>query len=172
MCVCLSIYTCNLINVNSIPPPPLPPQGGADPTDQLPPGTIFIPGYVGNMHGARELFGARYPRIFLSRSPALVPSDAKLLEVVHKKPSSMTKENWNFLCSFRFGTVVFSAPLNGMPPLPCQVGEGDLDGDLVRFTHVLLYLLGTSFHLFSLTALPHSLDPGLQFISICVYLLR
>ena len=87
------------------------------------------------MHGARELFGAHYPKIFLSRSPALVPSDAKLLEVVGEKPQNMTKENWNHLCSLRFGTVVFSAPLDGMPSLPYQVGEGDLDGDLVRFSH-------------------------------------
>ena len=126
-----------LINANFLPLKPKP-QGVADPTGQLPPGTIFIPGYVGNMHGGRELFGARHPRIFLSRSPALVPSDAKLLEVVHKKPSSMTQENWKFLCSFRFGTVVFSAPLSGMPTLPYQDGEGGLDGDLVRFACVVL----------------------------------
>jgi len=68
--------------------------------------------------------------VFLSRSPALVPSDAKLVEVVNERPSSMTTENWNFLCSLRFGLVVFSAPLGEMTPLPFQVGEGDLDGDL------------------------------------------
>lgn len=104
----------------------------------------------------------------MSRSPALVPSDAKLLEVVHKKPSSMTQENWNFLCSFRFGTVVFSAPLNGMPPLPCQVGEGDLDGDLVRFTHVLLYLLGTPF-VFSHRITPLSQPWPSTYQYLCVF---
>ena len=70
----------------------------------------------------------------------MVPSDAKLLEAVSQKPQNMTKENWNFLCSLRFGLVVFSAPLGEMASLPYQVGEGDLDGDLVR-QHCLLSLL-------------------------------
>jgi hypothetical protein len=41
----------------------------------------------------------------------------------------MTKEKWNYLCSLRFGVVVFAAPEEEMLSLPAQVGEGDLDGD-------------------------------------------
>jgi len=114
-------------------------QGVADPTGQLPPGKVFISGYVSNKNGARKLFGAVHTKVFLSRSPALVPSDAKLLEVVGSKPPQMTNENWKHLRGLRFGLVVFSAPLDGMPSLPYQVGEGDLDGDLVReMNHDLL----------------------------------
>lgn len=111
------------------------PQGVADPTGQLPPGKVFISGYVGDKCGARRLFGEVNTKVFLSRSPALVPSDAKLLEVVGSKPPQMTNEQWKHLCSLRFGTAVFPRPLDGMPSLPYQVGEGDLDGDLVRFIY-------------------------------------
>ena len=108
------------------------PQGVADPTGQLPPGKVFISGYVSNKNGARKLFGEVYPKVFLSRSPALVPSDAKLLEVVGQKPPKMSSANWKHLRSLGFGIVVFPAPQDGMPSLPYQVAEGDLDGDLVR----------------------------------------
>ena len=111
---------------------PLTSQGVADPTGQLPPGKVFISGYVGDKRGVRRLFGEMHNKVFLSRSPALVPSDAKLLEVVRSKPPQMTSDNWKHLCSLRFGIVVFPRPLEGMPSLPYQVGEGDLDGDLVR----------------------------------------
>lgn len=73
-----------------------------------------------------------YTKVFLSRSPALVPNDAKLLEVVGQKPPKMSIENWKHLCSLGFGIVVFPAPQKGAPSLPHQVAEGDLDGDLVR----------------------------------------
>ena len=71
-----------------------------------------------------------HTKVFLSRSPALVPSDAKLLEVVGQKPQKMSSENWEHLCSFGFGILVF--PQEGVPSLPYQIAEGDLDGDLVR----------------------------------------
>ncbi len=98
------------------------------------------------------LFGQAHPKVFLSRSPAMVPGDAKLLEVVGEKPADMTNENWKFLCSLRFGLVVFSAPLGEMASLPYQVGEGDLDGDLVR-QHCLLSLSRICIWMFSLVSL-------------------
>lgn len=97
-------------------------------------------------------FGTAYPKVFLSRSPAMVPSDAKLIEVVNEKPADMTNEHWKFLCSLRFGLVVFSAPLGEMASLPYQVGEGDLDGDLVR-QHCLFLLSCIYIRTFSLVSL-------------------
>ena len=107
-------------------------QGVADPTGQLPPGKVFISGCVGDKRGARKLFGEVHSKVLLSRSPALLPSDAKLLEVVGQKPPKMSSANWKHLRSLGFGIVVFPGSQDGVPSLPHQVAEGDLDGDLVR----------------------------------------
>ena len=102
---------------------------------------MFISGYVGDKRGVRRLFGDVHAKVFLSRSPALVPSDAKLLEVVGQKPLEMSSENWKHLCGLGFGIVVFPAPQEGMPSLPYQIAEGDLDGDLVRMLVACVIIL-------------------------------
>jgi hypothetical protein len=51
-----------------------------------------------------------------------------MLPVISTKPKKMSKSDWDWLCSFPFGHIIFSKPKDGIP-LPVIVGEGDLDGD-------------------------------------------
>jgi len=103
-------------------------KGLADPTGKIPEGKCFIPGYAKNTNGRRELFGKCFPKVYVSRSPCLAPSDAKLLSVVGTKPPTMSANEWDELCSFEFGSIIFGHP-EKYAPLPCMIADGDLDGD-------------------------------------------
>eukprot|EP00934_Nitzschia_sp_Nitz4_P008830 Nitzschia sp. Nitz4//scaffold63_size106090//64408//66450//NITZ4_004396-RA/size106090-processed-gene-0.146-mRNA-1//-1//CDS//3329555993//8820//frame0 len=106
--------------------------GVRDPTGQLPENTIFITGYTSDRNGNRVHMSELYPEIFISRSPCLEPTDAKLLKVVNHKPYEMSTETWEWLRSMKFGHVLFSVPRDreNAVPLPEACGNGDLDGDL------------------------------------------
>lgn len=62
-------------------------------------------------------------------SPSLAPTDAKLLSVLTSRPNEMSHEHWEMLCNYKFGTIVFGSPSNNQTPMPCLIGDGDLDGD-------------------------------------------
>lgn len=104
--------------------------GVIDPTGMLPSGHIFITGYVGGADEEKEerhVFGAIHNEVFVTRSPCLEPSDAKLLPVVGSKPTDMTMDAWEFLCSLLFGHIIFAAPKDkDDATLPYLVGEGEL----------------------------------------------
>ncbi|KAL7447692.1 hypothetical protein ACHAXS_000072, partial [Conticribra weissflogii] len=102
-------------------------KGLADPTGKIPEGKCFIPGYTNNNDGQRVLFGKCFPKVYVSRSPCLTPSDAKLLSVIGTKPSTMNADEWDELCSFEFGSIIFGLP-EKYAPLPCMIADGDLDG--------------------------------------------
>ena len=73
-----------------------------------------------------------HKKVFLSRSPALEPTDAKLVAVIGSKPKDMCKADWDLLCSYRFGTIIFprlKSKSKQSAPLACMIAEGDLDGD-------------------------------------------
>jgi hypothetical protein len=60
-----------------------------------------------DINDKRVLFGSAHPKIFLSRSPCLEPTDAKLVSVVGQKPRDMSVADWSMLCSYGFGTIIF-----------------------------------------------------------------
>ncbi|KAL3822159.1 hypothetical protein ACHAXA_011704 [Cyclostephanos tholiformis] len=41
----------------------------------------------------------------------------------------MSNDDWDMLCSYRFGTIIFPRSKEGSTPLPCVIADGDLDGD-------------------------------------------
>jgi hypothetical protein len=95
--------------------------GVADPTDALPEGTVFVTGMD---------VGSPAKKVFLTRNPCTEAADGKLLTRITKKPKQMKKEDWQMLCSLRFGIVIFARPPDGTKPLPETIAAGDLDGDL------------------------------------------
>lgn len=71
-----------------------------------------------------------HKKVFLSRSPALEPTDAKLISVVGSKPKDMCQADWDLLCSYGFGTIIFPRLKSKLSaPLASIIAEGDLDGD-------------------------------------------
>jgi hypothetical protein len=92
--------------------------GLADPTAQLPRGSVFVPG----LNHSEQLF--------VTRSPCLETCDGRMIPVVAAKPNEMSQENWDFLQSFPFGSIIFSNPEPGKVAMPVLIGDGDLDGDL------------------------------------------
>eukprot|EP00804_Cyclotella_cryptica_P029472 CCRYP_011281-RE/>CCRYP_011281-RE protein AED:0.21 eAED:0.21 QI:965/1/1/1/0.88/0.84/19/194/1883 len=110
-------------------------MGVADPTGSIPYGEVFIPGYARNSkaNNARDIFGSclKYGKVFISRSPCLEPTDAKILSVLKRKPNGMSAKDWESLCAYKFGTVIFGLPKSkDDTPIPCLIADGDLDGDL------------------------------------------
>ncbi|KAL7469254.1 hypothetical protein ACHAXS_009526 [Conticribra weissflogii] len=103
-------------------------KGLADPTGKIPEGKCFIPGYAKKDDGQRALFGECFPKVYVSCSPCLSPSDAKLLSVIGTKPRTMNANEWGELCSFEFGSIIFGLP-EKYAPLPCMIADGDLVGD-------------------------------------------
>ena len=105
-------------------------KGIIDPTGHIPEDKVFIPGYIMDNDKNRELFGKVHKKIFLSRSPALEPTDAKLVSVIGSKPKDMCKADWDLLCSYGFGTIIFPRLKSKLSaPLACMIADGDLDGD-------------------------------------------
>jgi hypothetical protein len=43
-------------------------------------------------------------------SPCLEPTDAKILSVLKRKPKHMSAKDWENLCAYSFGTVIFGLP--------------------------------------------------------------
>ncbi len=68
---------------------------------------MFISGYINDSNNNRVLFGEAHPQIFLSRSPCLAPTDAKMVSVVGNIPEEMSMDDWNMLCGYDFGTIIF-----------------------------------------------------------------
>lgn len=95
--------------------------GVKDPTGQLPKGSVFVRGIGDALDGNH---------IFITRSPCVEHSDGRLVPVVTKKPSRMSKGDWKWLSTeIPFGIVIFGAPQGNMAPLPELIAGGDLDGD-------------------------------------------
>ncbi|KAL3800488.1 hypothetical protein ACHAWO_000168 [Cyclotella atomus] len=54
----------------------------------------------------------------------------KFIPVLKSKPSEMTEEMWDMLCSYEFGTIIFGSPnCSNDTPVPNMIADGDLDGD-------------------------------------------
>jgi hypothetical protein len=95
--------------------------GVADPTGGIPEGHVFVTGFHDNHPG----------QVFITRSPCLEASDAKLLPLLLEKPSSMTQFQWDWMRKLPFGAVIFGNPIKeSEPTLPETIADGDLDGDL------------------------------------------
>lgn len=93
--------------------------GVADPTDSIPEGHVFLTGMTCQDSD-------RIPdKVFLTRFPCTEASDGMVVEVCDER--HFLSEDYQFLCSLPFGTVVF--PL-GKPSLPSKINSSDLDGDL------------------------------------------
>ena len=92
---------------------------------------MFISGRTMNKsNNERDLFGRVFDKVLCSRSPAMVPEDFKILSVLGEKPEDMSDGEWDLLCSYKFGTIIFGTPRTSSTPLPCIIADGDLDGDL------------------------------------------
>jgi hypothetical protein len=95
--------------------------GVPDPTDSLPPDTIFIPG----MKACHHL------EVFVTRSPCYAYEHGRKLTLVKLKPPQMSQQDWNWLNNeLYFGVIIFSNPRPGMKSIPERIANGDLDGDL------------------------------------------
>ncbi|KAL3827116.1 hypothetical protein ACHAXA_002351 [Cyclostephanos tholiformis] len=94
--------------------------GMADPTNKLPPNSVFITGMTGSIPD----------ELFITRSPCLEATDGRVIKVVRTKPDGMENDDWNFLQSLTFGAVIFGDPKQGDRSLPELIADGDLDGDL------------------------------------------
>lgn len=100
---------------------------------------MFISGYTTNVNKERVLFGKAHPKVFLSRSPCLEPTDAKLLNVVGSKPREMSTDDWNMLCSYGYGSVIF--PQSRSDPLATIIaGKKFLDSLLLPLRTSILIL--------------------------------
>lgn len=98
--------------------------GLADPTEDLPPNTVFITGMD------KTYTGIDLDKFFITRAPAMKSTDGRVVSVIREKPELMSQKNWLFLNSLAFGSVIFANPVPGSPPLPNLISNGDLDGDL------------------------------------------
>jgi hypothetical protein len=103
--------------------------GVADPTDSLPAGHIFVTGLTSTLQSS----GLK--KLFVTRSPCILPSHGRMLPVVTQQPSGMASATWNWLQTLPIGAVLFSGEgdadgaEHGLP-LPSTIADGDLDGDL------------------------------------------
>jgi len=104
-------------------------MGCIDPTGALPEKKVFISGYITGSDNSRALFGKVHTKVYLSRSLSLEPTNAKLVSVIGSKPREMSKDDWDMLCTYKFGTIIFPRSKEGSVPLPCVIADGDLDGD-------------------------------------------
>ena len=102
-------------------------KGLTDPTGKIPEGKCFITGYTESSDKQRVLFGKCHKQVYVSRSPSVDPSDAKILSVVGSKPKGMSVDEWDELCNYKFGSIIFGNPQK-YAPLPCMIADGDLDG--------------------------------------------
>jgi hypothetical protein len=96
--------------------------GLGDPTNELPPGSIFV---TGLQHSNLDM-----EKLFVTRSPCVEPRDGRMLPLVTSKPDYMSLANWEWLQTLPFGSIMFGNPMPGERPLPELIASGDLDGDL------------------------------------------
>ena len=94
--------------------------GMADPTNNLPPNSIFVTG----------MNGFELDELFVTRSPCMEAKDGRVIKVVRTKPDEMANDDWDFLQSLTFGALIFGDPRPGHRSLPEIIAGGDLDGDL------------------------------------------
>jgi hypothetical protein len=94
--------------------------GMADPTNNLPPNSIFVTG----------MNGFELDELFVTRSPCMEAKDGRVIKVVRTKPDEMANDDWDFLQSLTFGALIFGDPRPGHRSLPELIAGGDLDGDL------------------------------------------
>lgn len=110
-------------------------RGVSDPTGKLPAGHIYITGICKELRNRLDKYD-----ILLTRPPVLKTSQTMMIKVITKKPPNMSEDDYQFLESLAFGTVVFAFPSKGMLPIP-EVIDGDLDGDrffgMYRYTRRL-----------------------------------
>lgn len=125
-------------------------KGVRDPTDYIPEGSIFLTGFYRDERGNRVNLSDVCTKIFITRSPCLEPTDCKFVPVVSRKPEGMPKESWEWLRSMKFGHVIFGAKRkhHEAVPLPCIIGDSDLDGDdfFICFDKLLLVELERIFN--------------------------
>ena len=98
--------------------------GLPDPTGLLPPGHIFVTGL------RADSVGEEICNIFVTRSPCIKPDDGRIIPMVTSKPDGMSNDDWEWLNGLAFGAILFANPNLGMTPIPEQMANGDLDGDL------------------------------------------
>ena len=96
-------------------------RGVADPTGKIPPNFLFITGMRNN-----DLLG---DSIFITRSPVIKASDGHMVQVLRRRPESMTEDEYEWLQKLPFGAVIFGFPGEGMLSMPERIANGDLDGD-------------------------------------------
>jgi len=96
--------------------------GMADPTNNLPPNSVFL---TGTKDSDWEL-----DQLFVTRSPCMEAEDGRVIKVVRTKPNGMENDEWDWLQSLHFGALIFGNPRRGERPLPELIAAGDLDGDL------------------------------------------
>jgi len=89
---------------------------------RLPQGSVFIPGLFA-YDGAKR-------KVLITRSPCTEATDLASVPVVTSKPSSMTNQDWQHLCSLSLGVVMFGSPeQRHTKSLPELINNSDLDGD-------------------------------------------
>jgi hypothetical protein len=106
---------------------------------------VFIAGYTRDNNNKRALFGKVHPKVYLSRSPSLEPTDAKLVPVISSKPKEMSGDDWNMLCSYQFGTIIFPQSKDESTPLP-NVIAGTILPDHI---FVIVYFLTKQYYIIS-----------------------
>ena len=85
----------------------------------VPENSVFITGYTSN-GSTRKLFGNVHKTVYVSRSPCLEPGDAKIVHVIGSRPKNMSTGDWELLCSYDFGMIIF--PKSRLSaPLPCMI---------------------------------------------------
>jgi hypothetical protein len=95
--------------------------GVPDPTNSLPPDTVFVPG----------MKTCQFSDIFVTRSPCYAYDHGRKFATITVKPETMSSEDWNWLNNdLNFGVIIFSNPRPGMKSIPERIANGDLDGDL------------------------------------------
>lgn len=100
--------------------------GVADPTEGIPPGTVYLSGFRNIRYQNKPL---EIECLFVCRHPSVERANARRLPILTKKPRDMAQSQWSFLESLPFGVIVFGFDEN-MPAIPPQISSGDLDGDL------------------------------------------
>jgi RNA dependent RNA polymerase/KOW motif len=99
--------------------------GLADPTDGIPAGMVFITGIHCQQAPIQDA-------VFVTRYPCTESvTDGHILPVLRDRPSSMDEATWKWINTLPFGGILFGNPASpSQEPLPCQIANGDLDGDL------------------------------------------
>lgn len=100
--------------------------GVADCTGELPKDTVFLTGWATAEAEANEI---KYFPLLVTRFPCTEKGDLVVVKSVVSKPVSMSSENWEFMASLPFGMIMFGASSHE-DPIPKQINNGDLDGDL------------------------------------------